>query len=145
MVAEVLGLELGSARELRLAKDTGVHQQRDQLQSPLRGHFSGTYGDRRPTGSRLKYHFVQRFREMCNQFSRNRILVSSYVQSAAVGVAAATDASVAALMRSLTLIAPDIYRGHTASTFQQSWFQNFRGPVRNTFFLALSWLDRHGG
>ncbi|PTQ28662.1 hypothetical protein MARPO_0158s0039 [Marchantia polymorpha] len=41
--------------------------------------------------------------------------------SAAVGAAAATNAGVASLMKTLTLIAPAFYRGKTTSEFLQAW------------------------
>ncbi|OAE30283.1 hypothetical protein AXG93_2956s1360 [Marchantia polymorpha subsp. ruderalis] len=60
--------------------------------------------------------------------------------SAAVGAAAATNAGVASLMESLTMIAPAVYRGKTTSAVVQAW-----DPVLSRSASSMSdyeWHDR---
>ncbi|OAE30782.1 hypothetical protein AXG93_3522s1020 [Marchantia polymorpha subsp. ruderalis] len=60
--------------------------------------------------------------------------------SAAVGAAAATNAGVATLMKTLTLIAPAVYRGKTTSELLQAWdpilFPSVRLPT--AFSISVS-------
>lgn len=63
-----------------------------------------------------------------------------FVQSAAVGAAAAINAGVASLMESLTMIAPAVYRGKTTSAVVQAWDPVLSRSVRPPTAFLHYWL-----
>ncbi|BBN01336.1 lysosomal acid lipase/cholesteryl ester hydrolase [Marchantia polymorpha subsp. ruderalis] len=66
-------------------------------------------------------HDVPKLLAYISEETGSRVHYVGVSLSAAVGAAAATNAGVASLMKTLTLIAPAFYRGKTTSEFLQAW------------------------